>query len=115
MKQLEPSLSDNVFLYIDLYALAGTLEMRESNLTHRPERNEPTSRAHFLLFRFQLCGWFFAMFFHKGSRRVRPAKFPRIRLIAKCLNLFKFLLPLLKLVARFKLQGRSFRRNRSRV
>src|SRR5580704_14103619 len=54
MKQREPSLADNVFLYIDLYTLAGTLEMRETSLTHQPQRNEPASYAHFMLFSFQL-------------------------------------------------------------
>jgi hypothetical protein len=89
--------------------------MCKARLAHQPQGNQPSRDADFVLFGFQLCGRLSAKPIHKGRWRVGPPKFPRKRFISKSLNLFEFLLPLLKLVARLKLQGRSFRRNRRRV
>ena len=105
MKKLKPTLANNVFLYIDLYALAGTLQMREASLTHQPERNKPPSHAHFTLVCFQFSGRLFAIVFHKSGGRVRPAKFSWKRLISQSFYLLEFLLALFKLLAGLKLQS----------
>ncbi len=105
VKKPKAALADNVFLYIDLYALAGTLQMRKSRLAHQPERNKPPRHAYFTLVGFQLCGRLLAILFHKSRGRVRPAKFSWKRFVSESFNLLEFLLALFKLLAGLKLQS----------
>src|SRR5260370_31737121 len=40
VKQLESLFADNIFLYIDLNALPGSLQVRKASFPHEPERHE---------------------------------------------------------------------------
>src|SRR5271165_691922 len=95
LKQGKAPLADNIFLYINLYALPGTLQMRKAGFAHQPEGDEPPRGTYLMLIGFQLGGCLFFILFHKGCRGLRPAKLTRKRFIPKSLNLFESLLPLL--------------------
>src|SRR5580658_676046 len=105
LKQRKAALADNVFLYIDLNALAGALKMGEPGFAHQAQRNKTPRHVQLLLVGFQLRGGFFSILIHKGRWRVRPAKFSWKRLIAESLYLLEFLLALFKLLAGLKLQS----------
>ena len=103
LKDLEATLANNIFLYIDLDALPGALQMRETCLAHQPQRNDP-SRDTYLVLRIQLWAGFFPVFLDQGRRRIRPTKLAWIRIESERLNLLELLSSLLKLVARLELQ-----------
>jgi hypothetical protein len=104
MKELESLFSHNIFLYIDLNALPGTLQVRKSGFAHEPQGNDPPGDAHLLPVRLQLRPEAAPELLHQRSRRIRPTKFVGIRFMPQRLNLLEFLQALLKLVARLKLQ-----------
>src|SRR5580693_5171437 len=104
MKELKAALSDNIFLYIDLYTFSGALQVRETSLSHKPIGDDTSGDAHLQLVGLQLRSRCRRKFVHQCGRRVRPAKLARERVKAQCLDLLKFLLTLLKLVPRLKFQ-----------
>jgi hypothetical protein len=104
MKEFESLFSENIFLYIDLDALPGPLQVRESGFAHKPQGNDPPGDAYSLTVRLQLRTKGVSESFHQCGRRIRPAKFAGIRFMPQRLNLLEFLQALFKLVARLKLQ-----------
>src|SRR2546429_6178749 len=103
LKDLEATLANNIFLYIDLDAVPGALQMRKACLTHQPQRNDP-SRDAYLVLRVQLWASFFPVFLDQGRCRIGPTKLAWVRIESERLNLLELLSSLLKLVARLELQ-----------
>src|SRR5690349_8420186 len=114
MKQLESFFADNVFLHVDLDALASALQVRKTRLAHQAKRYDAARDTHFALSRLQFrCGRL-GVLLYESSRCIRPAKFSWIWIVPQRLDLLEFLLALLKLVARLKLQRENpFRKRRS--
>src|ERR1700682_4115690 len=106
VKKLEAGFADNIFLYIDLDASSRTLQMRKTRLPHQSVGNDAPGDTHLALVRFQFRPGRLTELASQGRRSVRPTEFPGIGIEPQRLNLLKFLLPLLKLVLRFKLQAR---------
>src|SRR5207253_1508458 len=100
MKQLESLFADNVFLYIDLNALARSLQVCKTRFPHKPEGHDAASDPHLALGRLQFHARGLTVLVYQCSGCIRPAEFPWIRIVPQRLDLCKFLLALFKLVAR---------------
>ena len=104
LKQLESTLSDHILFHVDLKALSGALQVRETGLAHEAHRNDSSRDADFPLVGLQIGAGSLAKLGGQLRDRIAPAKFVRVCLQAKGLNLFELFLTLLKLFARLKLQ-----------
>src|SRR5438876_11232625 len=105
MEQLKTPIADGVLPDVNLYALAGTLQMRESCLAHQPVRNNASRDTHFSLVSLQIRRGRVLILVSQHGRRICPPKFARKRVQAQRLDLLQLLLTLFKLVARLKLQS----------
>src|SRR5713226_4177643 len=104
MKQLEALFADNIFPHVNLDSLSRSLEMGESRFAHQSIREKAPGNPHFAPVRFQVRPARFSILLYQCGRRIRPAKFPGIRIVPQRPDLFEFFLALFKLVARLKLQ-----------
>ena len=104
MEELKAAIADSILPYIDLDALARALQVREAGLPHQPVGNDTPGDAHFPFVGFQFRPGSLLVGIDQRGRSVRPAKFARKWVEAQGLNLLEFLLALLELVARLKLQ-----------
>ncbi len=112
LEELEATFAHNILLYVDLDSLARPLQMRKTRLAHQSERNNAPGHAQFSLPCLQLRSGRLAVFSNQRRWRIRPTKFARKHVEAQRLDLLEFLLALLKLIARLKLQlGIPFRGN----
>src|SRR5215472_11913799 len=107
MKQLKPSLSNHIFLNGNLDFLSRTLQMRKAHFPHQAVTDNAAGDANLTFVGFQLLRRTSAVFVHQPGGRIRPAKLPRIRLMAKRLNRFKLLHALRKLVAWLEFQRKN--------
>jgi len=92
MKQLESLFADNVFLYIDLNALARPLQVCKNPLSpiSRRDTMRPATRTSLLVACNSTPGGLTVLVYQCGGC-IRPAKFPGIRIVPQCLDLFEFL------------------------
>src|SRR4051794_33200751 len=103
LKELEATLGNNIFLYVDLDALPRSLQVRETRFTHQPQGNDAPGDANFVLW-IEFGARSFPIFFDQRRRRIAPSKFPWISVESEPLNLLELLTSLLKLVMRLELQ-----------
>src|SRR6266849_3355934 len=104
LKQFKPRLADHVFLYINLNALSGPLQVRKSRLAHQTHRQDSPGEANVPVLSLQIRAGGPVKLRRKVSGSIGPTKFVWIRSQAQRLNLLQFFLTLLKLLARLKFQ-----------
>jgi hypothetical protein len=104
MEKLEPLLPEHILPYVNLDLLAGPLQVRKPGFAHQPVRDDTTRNPGFLFVRFEIATGGRRILGRQVGWRIRPAKFPWKRFIAKRLNLFKFFLTLFELLSGLEVQ-----------
>src|SRR6266481_8241763 len=104
LKKLEPALSHNVLLYVDLDAPPHTLQVCKPGLAHQAQRNDAPGNADFSAGGLQLRARGRAKLGCQLRNRVAPPKLVWVRCQAQRLDLLQLFLALLKLLAWLKWQ-----------
>ena len=108
MEELKAAIADCILPHVDLDAISRALQVRKTCLPHQSEGNDTSSHSHVPAIGFQFGCGSLSILADQGCGGLCPAKFARKGVEARRPDLFKFLLALLKLVARLKLQVGKF-------